>query len=94
MNIRKRLEALERGILREPETLTMPNGRTETMAAHGHSLLRLFLAATSKEDLSPKQAANLELIRRSTGGSPMVDMIRCFLEGPVGAREEAADQQE
>ena len=31
MNIRKRLEALEKGILREPATLTMPDGRTETM---------------------------------------------------------------
>ena len=93
MNIRKRLEALERGILREPETLTMPDGRTETMVAHGDYLLRLFLAATSKEALSPKQAANLDLIRRSTGGNPMIDMIRCFLQGPVGALEEAADQQ-
>ncbi len=93
MNIRKRLEALERGILRDPITLTMPNGRTETMLAHGDSLLRLFLAATSKEALSPKQATNLELIRRSTGGNPMIQMIRCFLEGPVGALEAAADQQ-
>jgi hypothetical protein len=60
----------------------MPDGRTETMVAHGTYLLRLFLAATSKEALSPKQAANLE-IRRSTGDSPMIDMIRCFLQGPV-----------
>jgi hypothetical protein len=43
MNIRKRLEALERGILREPQTLTMPNGRTETMVAHGDYLLRFVL---------------------------------------------------
>ena len=84
MNIRRRLEALERGILREPQTLTMPNGGTEIMVAHGDYLLRLFLAATRKEDLSPEaKAANLDLIRRSTGGNPMIDMIRCFLEGPV-----------
>ncbi len=94
MTIRKRLEALERGILREPQALTMPNGGTEIMVAHGDYLLRLFLAATRKEALSAKQAANLELIRRSTGGNPMIDMIRCFLEGPVRARAEAADQQE
>ncbi len=94
MNIRRRLEVLERGILRDPLMLTMPNGRTETMLAHGDYLLRLFLAATRKEALSPKQAANLNLIRRSTGGNPMIDMIRCFLDGPVRARAEAADQQE
>ena len=52
MNLRKRLEALEKGILREPETLTMLDGRTETMVAHGDYLLRLFLAATGKEGLS------------------------------------------
>jgi hypothetical protein len=83
MNIRKRLEALEKEIPREPETMTMPDGRTETMVAHGHYLLRLFLAAIGQEALSPKQAANLDLIRRSTGGNPMVDMIRCYLRGPV-----------
>jgi hypothetical protein len=52
----------------------------------------LFLAAIGKTP-SPKQAANLDLIRRSTGGNPMIDLIRCFLEGPVGALEQAADQQ-
>ena len=93
MNIRKRLEALEEGILREPQTLTMPDGRTETMVAHGDYLLRLFLAATSKEALSPKQAANLELIRRSTGGNPMIDLIRCFLQGPAGALGQTAERK-
>jgi hypothetical protein len=93
MNLLRRLEALEKETLRDPITLTMPDGRTETMVAHGHYLLRLFLAAIGKEGLSPKQAANLDLIRRSTGGIPMIDMIRCFLEGPVGALGEAADQQ-
>jgi hypothetical protein len=82
MNLLRRLEALERGILRDPITLTMPNGRTKTMVAHGDYLLRLFLAAIGQESLSPKQAANLDLIRRSTGGNPMIDMIRCFLQGP------------
>ena len=76
MNIRKRLEALEKRILRDPITLTIPDGRTETMVAHGDYLLRLFLAAIGKTP-SPKQAANLDLIRRSTGGNPMIDMIRC-----------------
>jgi hypothetical protein len=92
MNLIRRLEALERGILRDPITLTMPNGRTETMVAHGDYLLRLYLAAIGKTP-NPKQAANLDLIRRSTGGNPMIDMIRCFLQGPVGTLEEAADRQ-
>ncbi len=93
MNIRKRLETLEKGILRDPVTLTMPDGRAETIPDHGRYLLRLFLAAIGQEAISPKQAANLDLIRRSTGGNPMIDLIRCFLQGPVGALEEAADQQ-
>ena len=58
MNIRKRLEALERMLLREPETLTMPDGRTETMVAHGDYLHRLFLAVTSKEALSRRRTWN------------------------------------
>ncbi len=55
MNIRKRLEALEKGILRDPITLTMPDGRAETIPDHGRYLLRLFLAAIGQESLSPKQ---------------------------------------
>jgi hypothetical protein len=92
MNLRKRLEALEKGMLREPQTLTMPDGRTETMVADGDYLLRLFLAAIGKTP-NPKQAANLDLIRRSTGGNPMIDMIRCFLQGPVGAFEQTAERK-
>jgi hypothetical protein len=50
-------------------------------------------ASIGKEALSPKQAANLDLIRRSTGDNPMIDMIRCFPQGPVSALEQAANQQ-
>ena len=71
----------------------MLDGRTQTMIAHGDYLLRLFLAAIGQEALSPRQAANLDLIRRSTGGNPMIDLIRCFLQGPVEALEQASDQQ-
>ena len=57
-------------------------------------LFRLFLIAVGKEAISPRQAAQLDLIRRSTGGGHMADLIRCFLHGPAeGALQQTIGQR-
>ncbi len=83
MNVRRRLEALEKGFGTESRMLTMPDGSTVAISGKRDYLFRLFLVAVGREAISPRQAAQLDLISKSTGGGPMADMIRCMLHGPV-----------
>ena len=83
MNIRRRLEALEKGFGPEPRMLTMPDGSTVAISGKSDYLFRLFLVAVGKEAISPRQAAQLDLISKTTGGGHMADLIRCMLHGPV-----------
>jgi len=85
VNIRRRLEALEKGFGTEPRMLTMPDGSVVAISGKSDYLFRLFLVAVGKEAVSPRQAAQLDVVRRSTGGGHMADVIRSFLQGPVGA---------
>jgi len=93
MNVRRRLEALEKGIATVPRTLTMPDGSAASISGKSDYLFRLFLVAVGKEAISPRQAAQLELVRRSTGGGPMADLIRCMLHGPVEGPLELAPEK-
>jgi len=88
MNLRRRLEALEKRIISEPTLLMMPDGSTASIPGHVDYLFRLFGVAVGGDNISPEQAAQLDLIRRSTGarepsGGHMVDLIRCFVLGPA-----------
>ena len=87
MNLRRRLAALEKRLISEPTLLVMPDGRTASIPGRGEYLLKLFVAAVGGANISPAQAAELELIRQSTdakepSGGRMVELIRCFLLGP------------
>jgi hypothetical protein len=88
VNLRRRLAALERRLISEPTRLVMPNGTTATIPGHGIYLVKLFESAVSGTSISAEQAAELDLIRRSTGaiepgGGRIVELIRCFLLGPA-----------
>ena len=88
MNLRRRLAALEKVLISEPTRLVMPDGRTATIPGHGMYLVKLFVSAVSGANISAEQAAELDLIRRSTesiepGGGRIVELIRCFLLGPA-----------
>jgi len=88
MNLNRRLEALERGLIMEPAILTMPDGSTVRIPGHGDYLLRLYESAVSSTCDNPRHTAHLELIRRARGseepdGGHMVELIRCLLHGPV-----------
>jgi hypothetical protein len=89
MNLNRRLAMLERGFSTEPTMLIMPDGKTVSIDGPGDYLMRLLGVAVDGENISPQQAAQLDLIRRCTaskepGGGHMVDLIRALLLGPVG----------
>src|ERR1039457_2512914 len=66
--------------------LAMPDGRTASIPGRGEYLLKLFVVAARGANISAEQAAELDMIRRSTdaiepAGGRMVELIRCFLRG-------------
>jgi hypothetical protein len=88
MKFERRLRALEARMLADPVILYFPDGSTREICGRADYLLRLFCAACGGGDLSPKQAADLDLIRDSVsaGGAScarMTEIIRAFLHGPA-----------
>ena len=86
MNIRRRIEALEKRLLSEPTVLFMPDGKTASIPGRSEYLLKLLVVA-ARGNVSREQAAQLDLIRRSTGaiesgGGRLVEVIRCCVRGP------------
>jgi hypothetical protein len=87
MNLRRRLEALEKRINSGSITLYMPDGRTETLRGGRYYALDLFMRACNGE-----RTPDMELIAQSIGsieprGAHMLDMVRGLLnrvpdEGP------------
>jgi hypothetical protein len=82
MNLRRRLEALEKGVTSEPIMLLMPDGRTETLPGHNDYVLNL-LSRAVRGNRTPE----MELIARSQsstepGGAHMIDLVRALLNGP------------
>ena len=83
MNVRRRLELLERRVTSEPIILKMADGRTERICGRGDYVLDLFLSSL-RGDRTPE----LELIAQSIsstepGGGYMLDLTRAFLNGPT-----------
>jgi hypothetical protein len=82
---------LEAALINEPTFLRMADGGFAPISADGDHLLRLFEVAVCGAAINREQAAQLDLIRQSTGsrepgGGHMIDLIRCFLHGPAKAR--------
>ena len=84
INLRRRLEALEKDLSSEPIVLLMPDGRTETLPGHNDYVVDLLGRAVGG-DRTPE----MELVARSIsstepGGAHMIDLVRALLNGPVG----------
>jgi hypothetical protein len=89
MRLEKRVRALEARFLADPVILYFADGSTREICGRPDYLLRLFCDACYGGDLSPRQVAELDLIRdsASAGGAScaqMTQLIRCFLLGPAG----------
>jgi hypothetical protein len=88
MRFEKRVRALEARFLADPVILYFADGTTKEICGRADYLLKLFCTACYGGDLSPKQAAELGLIRNSVsaGGAScarMTELIRAFLLGPA-----------
>jgi hypothetical protein len=75
-------------MIADPAILQFADGSTREICGRGDYLLSLFTAACGGADLSPGQAAQLELIRESVaahepGGSHFIELIQAFMLGPV-----------
>ena len=86
MNLRRRIAALEKRLIIEPTLLFMPDGSTASIPGHS-DLLNLLVVAAGGANINPRQAAQLDLIRRSTdaieaGGGRLIEVIRCCVLGP------------
>jgi len=84
VNLRRRLEALEKHLTSEPIVLLMPDGRTETLRG---DVLNLFSRAVRGE-----RTPEIDLIAQSIGyvepgGGHMIDLTRALLNGPVTTLE-------
>lgn len=90
MRFEKRIRALEARMITDPLILHFADGSTRAICGQGDFLLRLFKGVFGRADLSPSQAAQLDLIRQSVhahepGGGRMIELLRCFLD----AREQS-----
>lgn len=89
MNLKRRLKALEKGLISLPLTLLMPNGNTVTLRGGGEYALDL-LACAYRGARTPI----IELIAQSVsstepGGGHLVDLARAILNSPMeDARED------
>ena len=93
MRIEKRVRALEARYIKEPVVLYFADGSTAEVCGYGDFMLDLFCAAC-RGDPTPQQNQQLDMIRRSVGaqepgGAHMTELVRCFLEGPVGTQDSA-----
>jgi hypothetical protein len=89
MRLEKRIRALESKMLAVPVTLNFADGSKGEIHGPRNFLLNLFVRACGGADITPAQAEQLGLVRRSTAaeepsGGRMTELIRCFLQGPVG----------
>jgi hypothetical protein len=88
MRLEKRIRAPEVRMLADPVILYFADGSTREICGRADYLLRLFCVACYGGELSPRQAAELDLIRDSVsaGGAScarMTEIIWCFLHGPA-----------
>jgi len=88
MRLEQRIRALEARFHADPVILYFADGSTKEICGRADYLLRLFCAACYGGELSPRHAAELDLIRNSVGEggascAHMTQLIRCFLRGPV-----------
>ncbi|MGA2186778.1 MAG: hypothetical protein ABSH47_27530 [Bryobacteraceae bacterium] len=84
MRIETRIRKLEAKMITDPIILHFADGTTRELCWRGTYLLSLMRDVCRGEDLSPWQAEQLELVRRSVwaeepGGARLTEVVRCLL---------------
>ena len=83
MNLKRRVETLERRLICDPATLFFADGTSAQIGGRGDYIVKLFAAAVRGE-----RSPQMELVARSVrseepGGGHMLDLARALLNGPV-----------
>lgn len=99
MKLEKRLRALERRMLSDPVVLFFEDGTTRELSGPKGFLLHLFCDTCRGAGLTPGQAEQLDLIRRSVtarepGGGHMIEVVRCALNAPTEERGSGREDDE
>jgi hypothetical protein len=94
MRIETRIRKLEAKMITDPIILHFADGTTRELCCRGTYLLSLMGHVCQGEDLSPRQAEQLDLVLRSVwaeepGGARVTEMVRCLL--PALEEGRAAD---
>jgi hypothetical protein len=80
INLRRRLEALEKGLISgEPILLLMPDGRTEALR---DDVLDLFSRSIRGERTPEMELISQSISSVEPGGAHMIDLARALLNGP------------
>jgi hypothetical protein len=82
INLRRRLEALEKGVTTEPIALHMPDGRMETLPGHNDYVLNLLSRAVGGERTPEMELISQSISSVEPGGAHMIDLARALLNGP------------
>jgi sulfur relay (sulfurtransferase) DsrC/TusE family protein len=95
MKMHSRLNRLEEKFISEPTILVMADGHVEIIEGPKDHLLTLFSVAVGGRSATPKQAADLALIKEckfgsEPGGARIVELIQCFQHGPAKEAAEIA----
>jgi hypothetical protein len=93
MNLERRLRALEARLITDPVVLYFADGSTRELHGSGDFVLRLYRGVFGKAELSPGQAAQLDLIRQCVGseepgGGRMIEVLQCLLHARVDSRDD------
>ncbi len=82
MNLRKRLELLEKRFTTEPIVLQMPDGRTMTLRGRGDYVLELFSLACRGERTRETELIAQSMSSVEPGAGNMIGLARALLNGP------------
>jgi hypothetical protein len=83
MNLKRRLQSLERRLICDPTTLFFADGTATQISARGDYVMNLFSAAARSE-----RSPQIELVARSIGseepgGGHLLELARALLNGPL-----------
>ena len=84
MNLKRRLKALEKGLIAEPIILHMPDGQKVTLRGKGDYALDLLARAVRGDRTSEIELISRSIASTEPSGGHLVDLARAILNSPTG----------
>jgi hypothetical protein len=83
MNLKRRLKALEKGVVSEPIKLQMPDGSTVTLRGAGDYTLHLLARASRGDRTSESGLVARSISSIEPGSGHLLDLARAILNSPT-----------